>query len=74
MEISNGFKLVLTKAKGKSSIEIVRHGDPIMDNILIINSVGSTRYENTWIIEKDLPDWLSSSVPALRNLYTWAYH
>ena len=60
MEISKGFKLVLTKIKGKSSIEITRHKDPVMDNILIINSIGSTRYENTWIIEKDLPGWLTS--------------
>jgi hypothetical protein len=60
MEISYGFKLVITKAKGKSSIEISRHLDPVMDNILIVNSIGSTRYEDTWIIEKDLQGWLSS--------------
>jgi hypothetical protein len=31
-----------------------------MDNILIINSIGSTKYEDTWIIEKDLEGWISS--------------
>jgi hypothetical protein len=31
-----------------------------MDNILIINSFGSKRYEDVWIIEKDLPSWLYS--------------
>jgi hypothetical protein len=60
MDISKGFKLVLNKSKGKSSIEISRHNDPVMDNILIVNSIGSTRYDNTWIIEKDLPTWLTS--------------
>ena len=60
MDISKGFKLVLNKSKGKSYIEISRHNDPVMDNILIVNSIGSTRYENTWIIEKDLPSWISS--------------
>jgi hypothetical protein len=60
MDISVGFKLVLNKSKGKSSVEISRHKDPVMDNILIVNSIGSTRYEDTWIIEKDLPSWIAS--------------
>jgi hypothetical protein len=60
MDISKGFKLVLNKSKGKSSIEISRHDSPAMDNILIVNSIGSTRYEDTWIIEKDLPSWITS--------------
>jgi hypothetical protein len=60
MDISKGFKLVLNKSKGKSSIEIARHNDPVMDNILVVNSIGSTRYEDTWIIEKDLHNWITS--------------
>jgi len=60
MKIENGYKLCLTKEKGKTKIEITRHKNPVMDNILIINSIGSTRYEGTWIIEKDLDGWLSS--------------
>jgi len=60
MKIEKGYKLCLSKEKGKTKIEITRHKDPVMDNFLIINSIGSTRYENTWIIEKDLDGWLSS--------------
>ena len=60
MKIENGYKLCLTKEKGKTKIEITRHKNPVMDNILIVNSIGSTRYDNTWIIEKDLPTWLTS--------------
>lgn len=52
--------MVLYKDKSKSSIEISRHKTSYMDNILILNSIGSTRYEDTWIIEKDLEGWISS--------------
>ena len=31
-----------------------------MDNILIINSFGSKKYEDIWIIEKDLTGWITS--------------
>lgn len=60
MNIEKGYKLCLSKEKGRSIIEITRHKDPVMDNILILNSIGSTRYEDTWIIEKDLDGWLTS--------------
>ena len=59
MNIEKGYKLCLSKEKGRSIIEISRHKDPVMDNILILNSIGSTRYEDTWIIEKDLENWLT---------------
>lgn len=59
MEIKKGFKLVLSKDKGKASIEISRHKVSYMDNILIVNSIESSRYEGTWIIEKDLEGWVS---------------
>lgn len=60
MSIERGYKMVISKEKGKSYIEITRHKASYMDNILIINSFGSIRYEDTWIIEKDLNVWLSS--------------
>lgn len=60
MNIEKGYKLVLSKEKGKSSVEITRHKVSYMNNILIVNSIGSTRYESTWIIEKDLEAWISS--------------
>jgi hypothetical protein len=60
MKIEKGYKLCLSREKGRTSIEITRHKDPIMDNFLIVNSIGSTKYEDTWIIEKDLDGWLSS--------------
>lgn len=60
MSIEKGYKMLLSKEKGKTYIEIKRHSASHMDNILIINSIGSTRYEDTWIIEKDLEAWLGS--------------
>ena len=60
MTIEKGYKIVISKEKGKSYIEITRHKTSYMDNILIINSIGSTKYEDTWIIEKDLEVWISS--------------
>ena len=52
--------MVFSKEKGKALVEITRHKASHMDNILIVNSTGSTRYEDTWIIEKDLEAWISS--------------
>jgi len=60
MSIEKGYKMVISKEKGKTYVEITRHKTSYMDNILIINSFGSTRYEETWIIEKDLNAWLST--------------
>lgn len=58
MILERGYKLVLSKEKGKSSIEITKHKVSYMDNILIINSKGSTKYQDVWIIEKDLDTWI----------------
>jgi hypothetical protein len=59
MKITSGHKMILSKNNSKSKIEISRHKDPIMDNILLINSLsGSKTYKNTWITEKDLPVWI----------------
>lgn len=60
MGIEKGYKMVFCKDKGKISIEITRHKASHMDNILIVNSIGSTRYDDTWIIENDLEAWISS--------------
>ena len=60
MSIERGYKMVISKEKGKAYVEITRHKLSYMDNILIINSYGSTKYEDTWIIEKDLNAWISS--------------
>jgi hypothetical protein len=60
MNLEDGFKIVISREKGKSYIEITRHKDSYMRNILIINSFGSKRYEGTWIIEKDLDVWISA--------------
>jgi hypothetical protein len=60
MNIEKGYKLVLSKEKGNSHLEITRHKVSYMDNILIINSIGTTRYDDVWIIEKDLGGWLGS--------------
>ncbi len=58
MNIEKGFKMLISKENGKTSVEIKRHKEDYMDNILIINSKGSKRYEDVWIIEKDLDSWL----------------
>jgi len=60
MEIPQGKKLILSKEKGRVKIEIKRHKDPIMDNILVINSIGNRSYEDNWIIEKDLQSWVNN--------------
>ncbi len=50
MKIDKGYKLVLEREKGKTYLEITRHKVSYMDNILIINSIGSKKYEDVWII------------------------
>ena len=60
MEIPKGKKIILIKEGSKTQIEIKRHRESYMDNILIINSIGNKKYEDAWIIEKDLPGWLNS--------------
>lgn len=60
MIIEKGYKLVISKESGKAHVEITRHKESYMSNILIIKSIGSKRYEDVWIIEKDLDTWLSS--------------
>jgi hypothetical protein len=60
MNIEKGYKVVLSKENGKSHVEITRHKVSYMDNILIINSIGSSRYQDVWIIEKDLETWIST--------------
>lgn len=60
MEIPKGKKIILAKEGSKTTIEIKRHRESYMDNILIINSIGNKKYEDVWIIEKDLPGWLNS--------------
>jgi hypothetical protein len=60
IEIPVGKKIILSKEKGRVKIEIKRHKDPIMDNILVINSIGNRSYEDNWIIEKDLDNWINN--------------
>lgn len=60
MNIEKGYKVVLSKENGKSHVEITRHKVSYMDNILIINSIGNSRYQDVWIIEKDLETWIYS--------------
>jgi hypothetical protein len=61
MIINEGLKAVFSKKSNKSSsvIEITRHKDQDLDHILIVNSIGSKKFENSWIIEKDLPSWIN---------------
>ena len=60
MSIEKGYKMVISKEKGNAYVEITRHKLSHMDNILILNSIGSKKYEDVWIIEKDLSAWISS--------------
>jgi len=60
MNLEEGLKMVISKEKGNNYVEITRHKGPYMSNILIINSYGSKRYEETWIIAKDLDVWISA--------------
>ena len=58
MKIEYGEKIIGKKPSGKSAIEITRHQDPIMDNILIVKWIGKNN-ELSWIIEKDLECWIN---------------
>lgn len=58
MEIKKGQKLLAKKTSGTSYVEITRHPDPIMDNILVVNRIGRNK-EHSWIIEKDIETWLN---------------
>jgi len=60
MDIPKGKKLLIFNDGGKPKIEIKRHKDPIMDNILVLNSIGNMRYRNNWIMEKDLSTWIGN--------------
>jgi hypothetical protein len=60
MTIEKGYKMVIYKHNSKYYVEITRHKTSYMDNILIINSFGSKKHEDVWIIEKDLGVWVSS--------------
>ena len=61
MEIGKKQKLIYKKENGRGHVEIYRHKDPIMDNIIILNGVnGNTKFDNTWVIEKDLPNFIKS--------------
>lgn len=58
MKIDYGKKIVADRPSGKSRIEISRHPDSIMNNILVVNRIGKEK-ESSWIIEKDLGTWLN---------------
>lgn len=58
MKLEKGSKIIIKKATGKSSVEIKRHKDPIMDNIYVVNTIGSTKYKDSWITENDLENWI----------------
>jgi len=59
MYIEKGTKMILSKPDSKSKIEISWHIDPILDNIMIVNSLsGAKSFKNAWITEQDLPDWI----------------
>lgn len=57
MNLEYGEKIIAEKPSGNIRVEIVRHPDPIMDNILIVNRIGRKK-EYSWIIEKDLDTWI----------------
>ena len=59
MNILKGFKIIFTKPKGKTQVEITRHPDSIMNNILVVNRIYNKKKEMSWIIEKDLQEWIN---------------
>jgi len=60
MSVERGFKIVLYNENGKARVEIKKHKDEYMENILIVQSIGSKKYEDVWIIQKDLENWITS--------------
>jgi hypothetical protein len=59
MNIEKGTKILLSKPSGRSNIEISRHKDPILDHILLVDSIGSNKFNNSWIVQKDLQVWIN---------------
>lgn len=57
--ITKGQKIICSNPKGTSSVELKFHSDPVLDHIIVINSLKSKKYNDTWIIEADLESWIS---------------
>ena len=55
-------KMFIKKIKGYSMVEIKRHPDPVMDNIIEIWSYDSrkkTKGDSSWVTDKDLLNHIS---------------
>ena len=57
--IVKGQKIICSTLNGKSSVELKFHTDPVLNNIITVNSLKSKKYQDTWIIEQDIETWLS---------------
>lgn len=57
--IVKGQKIICSTPNGKSAVELKFHQDPILNNIITVNSLKSKKYQDTWIIEQDIESWLS---------------
>jgi hypothetical protein len=57
--IIKGQKIICSSPNGRSLVELKYHSDPILDNIITVNSLKSKKYQDVWIIDIDLERWLS---------------
>jgi hypothetical protein len=59
MNIEKETKILLSKDKERSNVEIFINKDPILDHILLVNSIVSNKFNNSWIVQKDLRVWIN---------------
>jgi hypothetical protein len=57
--ITKGQKIICSNPKGTSAVELKFHSDPVLDNIVIVNSLKSKKYNDTCIIREDIESWIS---------------
>ncbi len=63
-ELNHGDIITMSKTKGFTVIELKRHTDPILDNIVEVwqydnrKKTSKSKGESSWIILKDLPSHL----------------
>lgn len=57
--IKKGQKIICTSPNGRTSVELKIHTNPILDNIITVNSLKSKKYQDVWIIKKDIEVWIS---------------
>jgi hypothetical protein len=59
MKLKKDEKILLNKENSRAKVEIVRHKDPIMNNILVVKWINGKNKSESLMVEKDLSNWLN---------------